>query len=252
MLRDVVRIVWSDAHVSRFHHAWLRDHCPQSLHPSSGQRTVTIAAAARATPEAAAVGEGADGRQTLSIDWLCEPGALGISAADSAAGGGGGTDARHRSVFESGWLRAQCYADEAAQRTAVSTADGVVAPWGPEITAGSNRPIVQWAAMRPALGASEGKRSRKRSTSSMWPKRGKREGCTPSPMLVWARTGEKKTNRQENVQAPPHQIRTETPVEPQTASPQDRPSEEGQRPEGRRADKPRGTQPSRGDHSLKP
>ena len=156
VLRDVVRIVWSDAHVSRFHHAWLRDHCPQSLHPSSGQRTVTIAAAARATPAAAAVGEGADGRQTLSIDWLCEPGALGISAADSAAGGGGGTDARQRSVFESGWLRAQCYADEAAQRTAAATADGAVAPWGPDITAGSNRPIVQWAAMRPVPGASEG------------------------------------------------------------------------------------------------
>ena len=37
--RSSVSVRWGDAHTSHFHHRWLRDHCPQSLHPSSQQRT---------------------------------------------------------------------------------------------------------------------------------------------------------------------------------------------------------------------
>ena len=38
--REVVELTWSDKHVSSFHHIWLRDHCPSSLHPVSHQREV--------------------------------------------------------------------------------------------------------------------------------------------------------------------------------------------------------------------
>ena len=37
--QGVLECYWSDGAAGRFHHAWLRDHCPQSRHPVSGQRT---------------------------------------------------------------------------------------------------------------------------------------------------------------------------------------------------------------------
>ena len=33
---------FSDGAAGRFHHSWLRDHCPQSRHPVSGQRTFEL------------------------------------------------------------------------------------------------------------------------------------------------------------------------------------------------------------------
>ena len=39
---DTLHLTWADGSESRFHHAWLRDHCPQSVHPVSHQRELPL------------------------------------------------------------------------------------------------------------------------------------------------------------------------------------------------------------------
>ena len=70
--REVVRLSWSDGHVSRFHHEWLRDHCPQSVHPVSGQREVPLERlrSESLTLDDASLGEAPSGGQTLRLRWL--------------------------------------------------------------------------------------------------------------------------------------------------------------------------------------
>lgn len=132
--RDALRLEWSDARVSLFHHAWLRDHCPQSLHPSSGQRSLALADAVRATPLRAELGGADGGAQTLDILW---------------------EDDAHRSSFNTGWLRKHCYSEAARRerRACVAARDGGITTWSGEIVA--NRPQVEWSAMQGAGAAGE-------------------------------------------------------------------------------------------------
>ena len=44
ILERAVQLTWEDGTTSNFHHNWLRDHCPQSVHPVSHQREVPLAA----------------------------------------------------------------------------------------------------------------------------------------------------------------------------------------------------------------
>ena len=87
---------WGDAHVSRFSHVWLRDHCPQSAHPTSNQRGTPLDAIdPHVSPSRLTLGAAADG-QTLEVSW---------PAADEPSG------REHTSVFSARWLRAHCYSD---------------------------------------------------------------------------------------------------------------------------------------------
>ena len=84
-----VEVVWSDGRVSRFHHLWLRDNCPCAacVHQTTKEQMfelVTVAADIR--PVTASI----DHEGSLAIDW-----------------------GDHRSQIHAGWLRANCYGDEA-------------------------------------------------------------------------------------------------------------------------------------------
>lgn len=90
----IVRLTWSDGRVSDFHHEWLRDHCPQSLHPVSNQREVSLRQLKPGlAPDAAAVKDGPAG-QALELRW---PARLDPSGAE------------HTSTFCASWLRERCY-----------------------------------------------------------------------------------------------------------------------------------------------
>jgi gamma-butyrobetaine dioxygenase len=64
-----VRVRWEDGRVSRYHHLWLRDNCPQLRHPATGHRTVdTAQIPADCRPTAVEVVGGDDLRVTWASD----------------------------------------------------------------------------------------------------------------------------------------------------------------------------------------
>jgi gamma-butyrobetaine dioxygenase len=92
-------VVWSDDRTSLFHHIWLRDNCPCELcvHQVTKEQTfelVTVSPEVR--PQAAAI----DDTGSLAVTWA---------------------DDGHQSRFHTGWLRANCYSDEARAERLVTT-----------------------------------------------------------------------------------------------------------------------------------
>ena len=83
--RECLHLTWSDGAESEFLALWLRDHCqqPESRNPANGQRLLNIT----------------DIAADLGIDnALLADGQLLVEVSDG-----------HRSAFEPGWLRANCY-----------------------------------------------------------------------------------------------------------------------------------------------
>ena len=112
---------WSDGSAGRFHHAWLRDHCPQSRHPVSGQRTFELRnLPPQLAPEKISIGEG--GRK-LALRW---------AAMDDSV-------EQHTSAYDAAWLRRACYdgADDAPAAEAAAGGPPAVGspatpvPWSP-------------------------------------------------------------------------------------------------------------------------
>ena len=91
-----IEVGWSDGRVSRFHHSWLRDNCPcaQCVHQITKEQMfelVTVSADVHPT------GAGIDPEGALALTW-------------SEAGH---PNEIHHSQIHPGWLRANCYGDEA-------------------------------------------------------------------------------------------------------------------------------------------
>jgi [2-(trimethylamino)ethyl]phosphonate dioxygenase len=64
-----VRVWWDDGTVSRYHHLWLRDNCPQLRHPATGHRTIDTAQIPEdCRPSAVEVAAGDDLRVTWAHD----------------------------------------------------------------------------------------------------------------------------------------------------------------------------------------
>lgn len=95
-----VHINWSDGHTSQFSSAWLRDHCPISVHPTSGQRETDSVTVGHTTPELV---EADNDRGTLTVQWTPHVFQL-VSAPMQES-----TPQQHTSVFALSWLRDNCY-----------------------------------------------------------------------------------------------------------------------------------------------
>lgn len=133
---ELVRLTWSDGSESRFHHAWLRDHCPQSLHPVSGQREFALRELpARPAPETAAIDERG---HSLELRW--PPTANGPA---------------HNSTFDAAWLWNHRYdyspaegtrAAPAAVAASMAASDAGATLWRPSDLAdfGGNDPACSW------------------------------------------------------------------------------------------------------------
>ena len=64
-----VQVRWDDGRLSRYHHLWLRDNCPQLRHPATGHRTVDTAQIPQdCRPSVAEVTPGGDLRITWAHD----------------------------------------------------------------------------------------------------------------------------------------------------------------------------------------
>lgn len=87
---DAIHCTWADGSSGRFHLTWLRDHCPNTVHPDSGQRTVELRHLPRAIPDKIDVGEAG---RSLALQW----------PAEAVLANGQVT-----SAFDAGWLRQQC------------------------------------------------------------------------------------------------------------------------------------------------
>ena len=86
-----VEVVWSDGRVSRFHHIWLRDNCPcdSCVHQVTKEQMfelVTVPA------DVHPVTAGIDDTGSLALRW---------------------SEDGHHSQIHAGWLRANCYSDDA-------------------------------------------------------------------------------------------------------------------------------------------
>jgi gamma-butyrobetaine dioxygenase len=81
----ILRVTWDDGTVSRYHYLWLRDNCPQLLHPSTGHRIADTASIPEdSRPEQADV----VGRSSVRVTWRHDG---------------------HVSIFSGAWLRAHDY-----------------------------------------------------------------------------------------------------------------------------------------------
>ena len=107
----MVQLTWTDGRISDFHFAWLRDHCPQSVHPISHQRETPLTSIrAGLAPTSLTIDEDGGG-QRLRVRW---PAHLDPT----------GTD--HLSVFDASWLRANCYSSGELNATETHT----ISKWG--------------------------------------------------------------------------------------------------------------------------
>ena len=92
-----VEVVWSDGRVSRFHHIWLRDNCPCAacVHQITKEQMFELVTVSPDVQPASAL---LDDEGSLAIVW---------------------SEDGHHSQFHTGWLRANCYSDDArAERLA--------------------------------------------------------------------------------------------------------------------------------------
>ena len=71
---QTVHCSWADGSAGRFQLLWLRDHCPSTLHPDSGQHTVELRHIAEQQLSPARVAVDNDGR-TLGVQWPDAPAA---------------------------------------------------------------------------------------------------------------------------------------------------------------------------------
>ena len=128
---DAVHCTWSDGSAGRFHVTWLRDHCPSTIHPDSGQRTVELRHITQGiAPERVAVEE--DGR-TLALSWPTD------TAADASSSS---------STFDAAWLWRNC-GDRAAQHrgSAGVATMATNTPWAPSDFQSRVRRTSSWAAV---------------------------------------------------------------------------------------------------------
>ena len=133
MLPNALELTWDDESSSTFHHSWLRDHCPQSVHPVSHQKEVPLSTIQPdLAPTGVAIEEGARG-QALRVTWPADADPTGTA---------------HLSTFDSAWLRTNCYS-RAAQREARSRQESPsgsgVTLWGAGV--GELPAPVEWAAL---------------------------------------------------------------------------------------------------------
>eukprot|EP00667_Euglena_gracilis_P003760 EG_transcript_3771 len=92
-------ITWRDGHRSAFLHVWLRDHCPNSMHPKTLQRNIDSLTLPPATRPHAVTCTG----DRLTIDW------------DVPIALFGGAAAIAQSTFPTAFLRQHCYAARGRQ-----------------------------------------------------------------------------------------------------------------------------------------
>ena len=86
-----VEVVWADGRLSRFHHMWLRDNCPCAgcVHQGTKEQTFELVAVSDDVHPTAAT--------------LTDDGSVSVVWSNDA----------HVSDFHAGWLRENCYSDEA-------------------------------------------------------------------------------------------------------------------------------------------
>ena len=103
---EAVAVTWSDGHLSRYHHLWLRDNCPcgECINPATREQIFEIVSVSE-TLAAADCRIAADG--TLEIVW---------------------SEGGHRSRYHPGWLRAHCYCEQEPAAGA-----GLPTLWGAEL-----------------------------------------------------------------------------------------------------------------------
>jgi alpha-ketoglutarate-dependent taurine dioxygenase len=109
---DALHCRWSDGAAGRFHLTWLQDHCPSTVHPDSGQRTVELRhLEGGVAPKRVEI---VDGGRTLALDW---------PSRDTSPN----SQRKAESRFDATWLRQLRPIDRAA------SADGEtdVTPWEP-------------------------------------------------------------------------------------------------------------------------
>ena len=106
-----VEVVWADGRLSRFHHMWLRDNCPCAgcVHQGTKEQTFELVAVSDDVHPTAAT--------------LTDDGSVSVVWSNDA----------HVSDFHAGWLRENCYSDEArAERVTLRTTwDGTTWPVPP-------------------------------------------------------------------------------------------------------------------------
>jgi gamma-butyrobetaine dioxygenase len=98
-----VELTWSDGHVSRFHHVWLRDNCPCAgcVAQSTKEQTFELLSVPEdVVPSGASI----DDEGALALTW---------------------SNDGHASAYHLGWLRAHCYSstERSARRPAASPWD---------------------------------------------------------------------------------------------------------------------------------
>ncbi|KAL1510262.1 hypothetical protein AB1Y20_006585 [Prymnesium parvum] len=111
ILSQTVQLTWEDETIAHFHHTWLRDHCPQSVHPVSHQREIALSSI---RPGIVPSGVSVDDGQSLLVKWH--------ASVDP-------TGADHQSVFDGEWLRRHAYSSEGSARV-VDEEDALVVQWG--------------------------------------------------------------------------------------------------------------------------
>lgn len=132
---SAVQLTWADGSESRFHHAWLRDNCPQSLHPISHQRELPLRHVAGTPPSRVTLHE-----DHVEFEW---------PAACEASG------SEHVSTFAAEWLFQQRYDVRVGGRSVSATAANPsvddaaveVRPWLPEEMASGRVPTVSWESL---------------------------------------------------------------------------------------------------------
>ena len=131
---------WTDGAVSQLHNAWLRDHCQQSLHTVSGQRSFELHhLSAHFMPDRVAV---SDGGPALALRWPSI--ALPMSGHQSVAS----KLAPHTSAFDALWLQAAAGTSFSSITPPLSSA-AVDTPWHPSDVRGRVEPTSTWGEVLP-------------------------------------------------------------------------------------------------------
>ena len=131
----LIRVKWADGSTNDYHNAWLQDHCPHYIHPTSGQRTLELRTLQEhVAPHAVAVGE--SGR-SLEIGWPSSP--------------------HSHSTFAAEWLWDNRYDCSNAQSAVLASAarHPAVRPWTPKHFEDAPPVRTPWALLRESTDAAE-------------------------------------------------------------------------------------------------
>ena len=83
--KDLIRIIWKDNKISKFHFLWLRDNCPSNEHPTARQKVFNIISVSKNIyPKKYFI----NNKGNLEIKW---------------------SENNHKSYFNTKWLRDHCY-----------------------------------------------------------------------------------------------------------------------------------------------